>query len=376
MRRPRCRRGRGGAAWHPSLRPRARGRADATRARGARRRDPRGGAGCRSSIRRAPLGWVASTIGSTPSVGWRRRTGPASPCALGVTVGPQGAGSRHRRLPAPAARRARAWYSGPCLRGSAYSRGLSVQYVPDVGPYQAPPSQSGSSGSVGLVVGGGPGPRRPPWRGVVPSRRVDHSTPTRRPEAARRRVCSGSGRSRPRRAPRPADAPVGRCVPGGAPAPPPPVLPPPGGAPRSPSVPRRARPARLARHASPSAARPAARRPARPQAALAVHQLLVRGLDGEEPRQRPLARRVRVVQLREPPVRRADLARRRARDEPEHAVRVLARGHAAGASVMLAGAVCGRSDRQPTSSPTGASSNSGTASAATLPWGSKLGGRW
>ncbi len=44
------------------------------------------------------------------------------------------------------ARRARAWYSGPCLRGSAYSRGLIVQYVFDDGPYHAPPSHSGSSG--------------------------------------------------------------------------------------------------------------------------------------------------------------------------------------------------------------------------------------
>ena len=45
-----------------------------------------------------------------------------------------------------AARRARAWYSGPCLRGSAYSLGLSVQYVPLVVPYQLAPPQSGSNG--------------------------------------------------------------------------------------------------------------------------------------------------------------------------------------------------------------------------------------
>lgn len=45
---------------------------------------------------------------------------------------------------AGAPRRARAWYSGPCFRGSAYSRGFSVQYVPDDGPYQLAPPQSGS----------------------------------------------------------------------------------------------------------------------------------------------------------------------------------------------------------------------------------------
>ncbi len=44
-----------------------------------------------------------------------------------------------------AARRARAWYSGPCLRGSAYSFGLMVQYVPLVVPYQLAPPQSGSN---------------------------------------------------------------------------------------------------------------------------------------------------------------------------------------------------------------------------------------
>ena len=47
---------------------------------------------------------------------------------------------------ARAARRARAWYSGPCLRGSAYSFGFTVQYVPLVVPYQLAPPQSGSNG--------------------------------------------------------------------------------------------------------------------------------------------------------------------------------------------------------------------------------------
>ena len=41
-----------------------------------------------------------------------------------------------------------AWYSGPCLRGSAYSFGLIVQYVPDVVPYHDAPPQSGSNGSL------------------------------------------------------------------------------------------------------------------------------------------------------------------------------------------------------------------------------------
>jgi hypothetical protein len=49
--------------------------------------------------------------------------------------------------PASAARRARARYSGPCLRGSAYSLGLIVQYVPLDSPYHDPPDQSGSKGS-------------------------------------------------------------------------------------------------------------------------------------------------------------------------------------------------------------------------------------
>ena len=49
--------------------------------------------------------------------------------------------------PSPADRRARRWYSGPCLRGSAYSFGLIVQYVPLEVPYHEPPLQPGSNGS-------------------------------------------------------------------------------------------------------------------------------------------------------------------------------------------------------------------------------------
>jgi hypothetical protein len=47
----------------------------------------------------------------------------------------------------PGFRRALAWYSGPCLRGSAYSLGLIVQYVPLVWPYHEAPDHSGSNGS-------------------------------------------------------------------------------------------------------------------------------------------------------------------------------------------------------------------------------------
>ena len=43
-----------------------------------------------------------------------------------------------------AGRRARCWYSGPCLRGSAYSRGLTIQYSPLEGPYHEAPLQVGS----------------------------------------------------------------------------------------------------------------------------------------------------------------------------------------------------------------------------------------
>ena len=62
-------------------------------------------------------------------------------------------------------RRARAWYSGPCLRGSAYSFGLIVQYVPLDAPYHVAPVQPGSKGSLsapsydvepGVAVGAGP----------------------------------------------------------------------------------------------------------------------------------------------------------------------------------------------------------------------------
>ena len=64
----------------------------------------------------------------------------------GDSVPPRASGSP-RAAASARARLARAWYSGPCLRGSAYSRGLSVQYVPDDVPYQLAPVQPGSNGS-------------------------------------------------------------------------------------------------------------------------------------------------------------------------------------------------------------------------------------
>ena len=70
-------------------------------------------------------------LGGLPSRG--------SPNSEGAAAGSSGRPSRDRR--------ARAWYSGPCLRGSAYSRGLIVQYVPLDAPYHVAPLQPGSKGS-------------------------------------------------------------------------------------------------------------------------------------------------------------------------------------------------------------------------------------
>ena len=94
-----------------------------------------------------------------PGRGRVGRVGRAAAVAAGRLAGSPSAVAAAPRRPAPsvagagspprarAARRARAWYSGPCLRGSAYSFGLSVQYVPLVVPYQLAPPQSGSNGS-------------------------------------------------------------------------------------------------------------------------------------------------------------------------------------------------------------------------------------
>ena len=114
------------------------------------------------------------------SPGLRRRApGTSAAGARSPAVSPCGLARPRPRNAArpPAARRARAWYSGPCLRGSAYSLGLIVQYVPLVVPYQLAPPQSGSNGpasapsydvepSVALL-------RPRPLRGALVRRRPD-----------------------------------------------------------------------------------------------------------------------------------------------------------------------------------------------------------
>ena len=66
--------------------------------------------------------------------------GSASCAAAGpVAASVAGDGADAADPPARDVRRARAWYSGPCLRGSAYSLGLVVQYVPLEVPYQLAP---------------------------------------------------------------------------------------------------------------------------------------------------------------------------------------------------------------------------------------------
>ena len=107
---------------------------------------------------------------------------------------------------APRSRRARAWYSGPCLRGSAYSFGFIVQYVPLVVPYQLAPPQSGSNGShrprrrrsnQRRLVRGRRARGRHRWRGLRrpgSSRGIAPSSGTARPAAI---PCPGSVDGRP-----------------------------------------------------------------------------------------------------------------------------------------------------------------------------------
>ncbi len=98
----------------------------------------RTGSRCRPPADRVTTGSAGARIGARSWPAIRGASGPVSALA-----GPA----------ARAARRALAWYSGPCLRGSAYSFGLIVQYVPLVVPYQLAPTQSGSNGlAVGLVI--------------------------------------------------------------------------------------------------------------------------------------------------------------------------------------------------------------------------------
>ena len=156
------------------------------------------------------------------------------------------------------------------------------------GPYQAAPCHSGSSGvSRGLVVGGRSrgrlagrlaarwrSPRRAPSppSPAVPAPCVRRSRCPRGPAAVRRRPA----------APVPAAAVPPRGVPAGSRA----------------GVHASVRPPRL--RSTPARRRRAAAATAQPP--LAVDEPLVGRLDRQEPRQRPLARRVGVVLLGEPPV--------------------------------------------------------------------------
>ena len=156
----------------------------------------------------------ASRPASTPSPRWRprhRSRAPRPRCAprprIDRPVVVHGSPRRRRRsrsASTSAARRARAWYSGPCLRGSAYSRGLIVQYVPEAGPYQPRPATPGRAASRRLrrtwsirgsrSASSGAGSRAPRAGGGEPGGRdrsplVAHSVPARGPAplAVRRR---------------------------------------------------------------------------------------------------------------------------------------------------------------------------------------------
>ena len=89
--------------------------------------------------------WVGGAPGSPEPVASSGGSRSGAPAAVSVSPG-TGSASAAPENRDRVARRARAWYSGPCLRGSAYSFGLSVQYVPLVVPYQLAPRQSGSKG--------------------------------------------------------------------------------------------------------------------------------------------------------------------------------------------------------------------------------------
>ena len=378
---------------------------------GRRGRAPPGAAAARSACRPAPRSTRRRRRRSTPTTSWwcasggRRDRGRAArrPLRPGRrrAPGPAGPAPPDRQHAIGLARRARAWYSGPCLRGSAYSFGLSVQYVPLVVPYQLAPRQSGSNGpsapsydvdprvallrfvrplrfgaSPGAVPGGSrarrarrPSPSRPPAgdrsvRSCPGPHRLDRfpmTGPWRIPWPDRR---SGRSRRRPAAAP-PADA----SGPGGA-------DPRPGGGPwRRPPYARRVAPARPA---SASQARAGWRWGGRPPSVRgrAADELLVGGLDREEAGQRRRPGGVGMVDLGQPPVGPLDLVGGRAASQPQDAIRVGDRwsssfGVASGIAVRPAAG-----SAQPISSRTGASSNSGIVSAPTRPCGSRIVGRW
>ena len=85
--------------------------------------------------------------------GLRLAAGSRLGCLVGGSGLRSGLGARRRPVRARSwahstRRRARARYSGPCLRGSAYSFGLTVQCVPEVVPYHVPPLHSGSQSTA------------------------------------------------------------------------------------------------------------------------------------------------------------------------------------------------------------------------------------
>ena len=249
--------------------------------------------------------------------------------------------------------RARAWYSGPCLRGSAYSFGLSVQYVPDVVPYHDAPPQSGSNVS-GSTSSYDVEPSVAFFGRRCPDRRR-RARDRSRPGRPRSSGSVGSGDDlRPRTGSRSGSRPRPAAVRamGGAGA------------------------VRVGLLGSSGGARPAAsdRAWSRP---IRTGDLVVGRLDGEEPRQRRLTGGVRVVRLGEPSIGALDLVEGRPSLEAERAVRI---GSGPSVGALLARARVRRPAegrrRQPISSPTGASSNSGIDSAPTRPCGSRMVGRW
>jgi translation initiation factor IF-2 len=133
--------------------------ADAALPRGPEREPPSGRGGgafprriaepasacARGAGSRAPR--VEATSGGGPGSAWSGSVGSAPGAGPSASVSGDGAAAVSSRIHPSRDRRARAWYSGPCFRGSAYSLGLIVQYVPLDAPYQVAPVQPGSKGS-------------------------------------------------------------------------------------------------------------------------------------------------------------------------------------------------------------------------------------
>ena len=103
-----------------------------------------------SAARVAALAQAAGRRAATSDRSARESAGRAGPAeALADARGASNAAATASGASATASigRRARCWYSGPCFRGSAYSRGFTIQYSPDDGPYQDAPLQVASPGS-------------------------------------------------------------------------------------------------------------------------------------------------------------------------------------------------------------------------------------